>query len=152
VRINSPKCFYRVARWFYFANVITENKKFTAICGAIHRNELYTGILMQSGIDYCFFSQILLRFGQLYFYSRQVFNKRLTSWTVITDTLTLNRFTRNEKHGFNSWKWSNLAWSSSSSLTIYFNIISICGLQYSFGIWHWENGRMLLTIPVFEKF
>jgi len=33
---------------------------------------------------------------------------------------------RNAKHGFDSWKWSNLAWNSSSSLTI------CCGLQLPF--------------------
>jgi len=42
-------------------------------------------------------------------------------------TLTMNGFTRNAKHGFNSWKWSNLAWSSSSRLTIYFCILPLCG-------------------------
>jgi len=36
----------------------------------------------------------------------------LTRWTVITDTLTSNGFTRNAKHGLNSWKWSNLVGTS----------------------------------------
>jgi len=58
-------------------------------------------------------SQIFLHFGQFYFYSRQACYKRLANWT---DILTLNRFTRNAKHGFNSWKWSNLAWNFSNSL------------------------------------
>jgi len=35
-------------------------------------------------------------------------------------TLKMNGFTRNAKHGFNSWKWSNLAWSSSNTVTIFF--------------------------------
>jgi len=50
-----------------------------------------------------------LSFRSVYFYSRHVCNKRLANWTATTDTLTLNGFTRNAKHGFNSWKWSNLA-------------------------------------------
>ena len=42
-----------------------------------------------------FFNQIFLHFGQFYFYSRQLCNKRLANWTVITvtDTLTFNEFT-----------------------------------------------------------
>jgi len=48
VRINSPKCqFFRVARWFDFTNSITE-KKFTEICRAAYKNELYT-IFLYSG-------------------------------------------------------------------------------------------------------
>jgi len=39
----------------------------------------------------------------------------------------MNGFTTNAKHGFNSWKWSNLAWSSSNSVTIYFCILPLCG-------------------------
>jgi len=70
-----------------------------------------------------FFIQIFLHFGQFYFYSSQVCSKWLANWASVTDTLTLNGFTRNAKHGFDSWKLSNLAWNSSSSLTIY------CGLQ-----------------------
>jgi len=71
-------------------------------------------------------SQIFLHFGQFYFYSRQACYKRLANWT---DILTLNRFTRNAKHGFNSWKWSNLAWNFSKGLAIYFSIFPFCGLQ-----------------------
>jgi len=54
----------------------------------------------------------------------------------------LNEFTRNAKHGLNSWKWPNLAWNSSSSLKIYFSIRPLCGLQlplrenHSFSFWH----------------
>jgi len=70
-----------------------------------------------------------LHFGQFYFYSRQVCNKRRANWTDITDTSTLNGFTRNAKHGFSSWKWSNLAWNSSSSLKIYFSILPFSSLQ-----------------------
>jgi len=105
-----------------------------------------------------FLSQIFLHFGQFYFYSRQVCNKRLANWAAITDTLTLIGFTRNTKHGFNSWKWSNLAWNPSTSLTIYFSIFPLCGLQmplrkkHSFSFWHWEKERMLLTMRVFKKF
>jgi len=55
-----------------------------------------------------FFSQIFLHFGQFYLYSRHVCNKRLANWTAITDTLTLNGFARNAKHGFDSCKWSTL--------------------------------------------
>ena len=72
--------------------------------------------------------------------------------------LTMNGFTRDAKHGFSSWKWSNLAWNSSSSVTIYFILFRFVVLQfplrekYSFSyFWHGENDRMLLTICVFEK-
>ena len=47
----------------------------------------------------------------------------------VPTTLTLNGFTRNVKHGFNSSKCSNLAWNSSNSLKMYFNILPLCGLQ-----------------------
>jgi len=103
-----------------------------------------------------FLSQIFLNFGLSYFYNK-VCNKRLANWTAINDTLTLNGFTRNTKHGFNSWKWLNLAWTSSCSPTICFSMFQLCGLQlplrkkHSFSFWHWENDRMLLTICVFEK-
>jgi len=46
VQMNSPKCsFFRVAQWFDFTNFIIEKKNFSAICRAVHRNELYTGLL-----------------------------------------------------------------------------------------------------------
>jgi len=104
-----------------------QRKKITTICCPIHRNELYTGSLnsVYSLSGTCpqklsvewhylkfFLTQIFLHFGQFYFYSRQVCNKGLANWTAITDTLTLNGFTRNAKHGFNSWQCSNLAWNS----------------------------------------
>jgi len=143
-----------------------QRKKFTAICCALHKNELHTSILnsgyLLSGT--CrqklsvFFTQIFLHFGQFYFYSRQVCHKRLANWAAITDTLTLNGFTRNARHGFNSWKWSNLAWNSCSSLTIYFSIPQLCGLQLPlcetpwFSFRHWETDRMFLTMRAFEKF
>jgi len=97
------------------------------------------------------FEPIFLHFGQFNFYSRQVSYKRLANWT---DTLTLNGFTRNTKHGFNSWKWSNQAWNFSNSLTIYFSIFPLCGLQlplrekHSFSFWHWENERKLSRMCV----
>jgi len=69
-----------------------------------------------------FLRQIFLHFGLSYFYNRQVCNKRLANWTAINDTLTLSGFTRNTNHGFNSWKWLNLARNPSSSLTIYFSM------------------------------
>jgi len=170
VQINSPKCsFFKVARWFDFTNFITE-KKIAAIYCTIRRNGLYTGIV-NSGYLLCGtcrqklsvqrhwlklgLSQIFLHFGQFYFYSRQVCYKRLVNWT---DTLTLNGFTRNAKHGFNSWKWSELAWNFSNSLTIYFSIFPFCGLQLplrekrSFPFWHWENERKLSTMCVFKIF
>ena len=54
-------------------------------------------------------------------------------------------FTRNTKHGFNSWKWSNLAWTFSSRLTIYFSNLALCGLElplrekHSFSLGKWKN-------------
>ena len=84
---------------------------------------LWPNITCRVALTKVFLTQIFLHFGQSYFYSRQDCNKRLANWTAINNTLTLNGFTRNTKHGFNSWKWSNLAWNSSSSLTIYFGIL-----------------------------
>ena len=105
-----------------------------------------------------FFDPIFLHFGQFFLYSRQVCNKRLANWTAITDTSTLNGIARNAKHGFNFWKWSNLAWNSSGSITIYFIILPLCGLPlplretHWFSFRHWENDSMILTICVFENF
>ena len=173
VQINSLKCsFLKVARWFDFANFITEKK--------IHNNMLcYTHkwvihwyfkfwiftfwnlslkIKCRVALTKVFLIQVFLHFGQFLFYSRHVCTKRLANWTAINDTLALNGFTRNAKHGFNSWKWSHLAWNPSSSLTIYFSILLRCGLQmplretHWFSFRHWENDRLLLTICVFEKF
>jgi len=99
-----------------------------------------------------------LHFGQFYFYSRQVSHKRLANWTAITDTSTLNGSARSAKHIYNTWKWSNLAWNSCSSLTMYFCILPLCGLQlplreiHSLSFWHWEIERMLSTICVFKQF
>jgi len=183
VRIYSPKCsFFRVAQWFvqpcrnvsqvWFYELHNRAKKVTPIYCAIHRNELHTGILnsgyLLSGtcgqklsVEWHWLkfilTQIFLHFGQFIFYSRHVCDKRLTNWTAITHTLTLNGFTRNAKHGFNFWKWSNLAWNSSSSFTIDFSILPLCGLQlplretHWFSFRHWENNRMRLTY-VFEIF
>ena len=140
--------------WFY--ELIYREKKFTALCCALHENELHTGIFnsgyLLSGTCRQKLS-VFLHFGQFYFYSRQVCNKRF-----ITDTLTLNGFTKNAKHGFYFWKWSNLAWNSSSSLTIYFSILPLCGLQLLlretpwFSFRYWETDRILLTMCVFAKF
>ena len=103
-----------------------------------------------------FLTQIFLLLGQFCVYSRQVCNKRLTNWTANADTLTLNGFTRNSKPGFNSWKWSNLAWNSSSSITNYFSILPLCGLPlplretHGFSFRRWENDRMLLTMCLWK--
>ena len=72
-------------------------------------------------------------------------------------TLTMNRFAKNSKHGFNSWKWSKQAWNSSTSLFIviffYFVVLQLpLREKHAFSFWHWENDRMLLTICVYEKF
>ena len=113
------------------------------MCCAIYRNESYwyfkfcifsfwnlsLKIKCRVALTVDFFDPDFLAFPSVFFFSRQVCNKRLANWTAITDTLTLHGFTRNAKHGFNSWKWSHLAWNSSSSLTIYFSILPLCGLQ-----------------------
>jgi len=39
----------------------------------------------------------------------------------------MNGFTRNANHSFNSWQWSNLDWNSSSSVTVCFCILQLCG-------------------------
>jgi len=108
-----------------------QRKEITAICCAVRRNGLYTGIL-NSGYSLsepvarntCRVALTKVCFEPDFF--AFVCYKRLANWT---DTLTLNGFTRNAKHGFNSWKWSNLAWNFSNSLAIYFSIFPFCGLQ-----------------------
>jgi len=63
-------------------------------------------------------------------------------------TLTLNGFTRNEKPGFNSCKWSNLFRNTSSIIEVYLFILPLCVLKlplrekHSFSFWHSENDRM----------
>ena len=171
-QINSPKLsFFKVGRWFDFTNFITE-KKITAICWPTRGNGLYTGILNSGYLlfETCrqklsvqwqwlkfYLSKMFLHtFGQFYFYRRQVCNKRLANWTAITETLTLNGFTRNAKHGLTLG--NGQIWKISGSLTIYFSILPFCGLQlpprekHSFSFWHWENERMLSTIRVLKNF
>jgi len=151
--------------WFYELHY--REKRFIAICCALHRNELYTGPLnsgyllagacrQKLNVEWhwlkFFLSQIFLHFGQFYFYSRHVCNTRLVNWTAITDTLTLNGFTRNPKHGFNSWKWPNLAWNSFSTLAIYFSILPLCGLQvplrekHSLSFWHFPHVYIIIFV------
>ena len=150
---------------------LSQRKKITAICWPTHGNGLYTGIL-NSGyllfgtcrqklsvqwqwLKFCL-SKIFLHFGQFYFYRRQVCNKRLAIWTAITETLTLNGFTRNAKHGLTLG--NSQIWNFSCSLTVYFGILPFCDLQlpprekHSFSFWHWENERMLSTICVLKNF
>jgi len=51
-------------------------------------------------------------------------------WTGQPSPSTLHWWIyRYAKHGFNSWKCSNLAWNSSSSPNFYFGILPLCGLQ-----------------------
>jgi len=166
VQINSPKCsFFMVAWWYDFTNFITVKQIYSnMLCFAqkwvthwYFKFWVFTFRNLSPKIK-CFFTQIFLHFGQFYFYSRQVCQKRLANWTAINDTLTLNRFTRNTRHGFNSWKWSNLAWNSCSSLTINFSNPQLCGLQLPLCETPWfsfrwrETDRMFLTMCVFEKF
>jgi len=136
----------------------------------MHRNELYTGILNSGyllswtcrpklSVEWHWLkfvlSQIFLHFGQFYLCSRLVCNQRLANWTAITETLILNEFTRNAKHGLTLG--NGQIWNFSSSLTIYFGILPFCGLQlppcekHSFSFWHWEDERMLSTICVFKE-
>jgi len=96
-----------------------------------------------------------LHFGQFYLYSRQVCNKRLANWTAITDTLALNGFARNARHGFNSW--NGQIWLETSPVVLQFILVFfhfvVCNClfakKHSFSFWHWENERILSTICVF---
>jgi len=141
--------------WFHELHY--REKNFTGICCSVQRNELHTGILNSAcslsgtcsqklSVEWHWLKVFYPHFGQLFFYSRQVWNKRLANWTAITDTLTMNGFTRNAKHRFNSWKWSHthLAWNSSSSLTICFSILPLCGLQLPLR-------ETLVLIPILGK-
>jgi len=117
-------------------------KKITGLCWPTHGNRLYTGIL-NSGcllfgtcrqklsvqwqwLKFCL-SKIFLHFGQFCFYRKQLCNKLLANWTAITETLSLNGFTRNTKHGLTLG--NGQMWNFSSSLTIYFSILPFRGLQ-----------------------
>jgi len=46
------------------------------------------------------------------------------------------------KHGFNSWKWSNLTWDSSSSAPIYFSVLPLSGRQMPLHEKHSDIGKM----------
>ena len=46
------------------------------------------------------------------------------------------------KHGFNSWKWANLALISSSSFTIYFSVLQLSGRQMPLREKHSDIGKM----------
>jgi len=60
-------------------------------------------------------------------------------------TLTMNGFTKNAKHGFNSWKWSNLAWNSALVLQFIVEFFHFVVLRlplrekHAFSFWHLEN-------------
>jgi len=158
-------CYGYTMIWFYELHY--RELKLTAICCAEYRNESCTGLLKSRYLLSGTFRQIptvewhllkivwsqILHFRHFHFYSRQVCNKRLAKRA----TLTLNGFAKNAKYGFNSCKSSNLAWKSSSSLAIYFCVLSLCGLQSplreknSFSFCHWKNDRMLSTIRLFEN-
>jgi len=152
---------------------LQRNKIRSSICGTVHRNELYTALLYSGYLlpgTCCRKSTV--KWHWLKFFRARFFciSARLISaavkcvtngrWTgqPSPNTVTLNGFPRNAKHGFNSWKCSDLAWNSSSRLKIYFSILPLCGLQlplpekHSFSFWHWKNDGMLLTIRVFENF
>ena len=135
VRINSPKCsFVGVARWYDFTNFIPP------------KNAQQYDMLQYRNVS----SIGLLSFGHI----------PSGTWTgqPSPTTLTLTGFTRNAKYAVYSCKWSNLVWSSSSSLAIYFYVLPLCGLQLplrkkpSLSFWHWENDRIFLTKCLFENF
>ena len=146
--------------WFYELHY--REKKFTEICCAVHRNELYTGILnfgfLLSGtcrqklsVEWhwlkCVLSQIFLHFGQFYLYSRQACNKRLANWTAIIDTLTWNGFTRNTKHGFTVTRGNGQIWLGTSLVVLQFILvffhIVVCNCLFTKNIrFHSDIGEM----------
>ena len=160
--------------WFY---ELHHREKIRSSWCAIHRNELYTGILnsayLLSGtchqkksvecrmaLTKVFLSQISLHFRQFYFYSRQVCNKRLANWTAITvtDTLTFNGFTT----GMLSMVWTlgngqirlGIPPVVLQFILVFFHFV-VCNCLFAkqtFSFWHWEKDRMGLAIRVFEKF
>ena len=158
--------------WFYELHYReTLQKNFATICRTVYRNELCTGLLYSEYLlsgTCC--QKLTVEFHWLTFFRARFFciSASLVSAAVkfVTNgwwtgqpsptTLTLNGFTRNAKHGFNSWKCSYLAWNSFSSLKIYFSILPLYGLQlpprekHSFSFWHWKNDRTLLTIRVWK--
>jgi len=156
--------------WFYELHY--RETKLVAICRAVYRNELYTGLLYSGYLLFgTSWQKLTVEWHWLHFFRARFFSisaslisaavKCVTNgwWTgqPSPTTLTLNGFTRNAKLQ-SSWKCSNLAWNFSSSLKIYFSIHPLCGLQlplyekHSFSFWHWKNDGMLLTISASEKF
>ena len=115
--------------WFY--ELHCRETKFVAICHAVRRNELYTGLLYSGYVlsGTCW-QKLTVEWHWLKFFRARFFciSASLISAAVKCVTngwwtgqpsptaLTLNGFTRNAKHGFSSWKCSNQAWNSSSSL------------------------------------
>jgi len=52
-------------------------------------------------------------------------------------------FTRNTKHGFDSWKWPYLTWNSSGSVPIYFSVLPLSGRQMPHHEKHSDIGKMM---------
>jgi len=72
---------------------------------------------------------------------------------LLPTTSTLNWFTRNAKHGFNSCKLSNLAGNTTNTpcYVLHFCILSLCGLQLPLSLTSekWQNVSDSIS---FEKF
>ena len=118
---------------------------------------LWPKIKCRVALTKVYFDPDFLAFRSVYFLQQTRLWQTVNQLNSHHSYITLNGFTRNAKHGFNFWKWSNLAWNSSSSFTIDFSILPLCGLQlplretHWFSFRHWENNRMRL-ICVFEIF
>jgi len=75
------------------------------------------------------------------FYSTQVCDRRLANWIAITDYINDEWIYKERKAWFNSCKWSNLAWSSSSCAPIYFCILPLRGIHFVLilTLGQWQN-------------
>jgi len=62
--------------------------------------------------------------------------------TLLTGSVPDLQITRNAKHGLNSWKWSNLAWNTSDSLTICFSVLPLSDRQMPLREKHSDIGKM----------
>ena len=130
-----------VARWFGYTNFIAEKKIHSNVSCYIQKWVLHWSFKFWVFSGTCR-QKLIVEWHWLKFFLGQSvsFLQQTSLWQTVSyldtgppslTTLTMNGFTRNAKHGFNSWKWSILAWKSFSRLTIYFCILPLCGLANS---------------------
>ena len=129
MRINSPECSVLGLHDGLILRTSLRRTKVTAIC-FVHcsfKFWVFSGTCGQKLVaNWHWLKFFLEKVSFVSTADKFVTNVWQTEQSSLT-TLTMNGFTRNAKHGFKSSKRSNLAWSSTSSLTNYFCIRPLCG-------------------------